>query len=295
MPGITMPPEASISWVPSGRRARCRRPRSGRPTTSTSASVEHGVGVVHRQDGAAAEDDRPAGEQVRGSQGWTSEPPQMQSRTDDCPHSGRNGVTHCCVTGVTCQGTGLATSVSPSRPLDTPRRRVAKLAARLQRTGVRTRLLEVGRAVRRDAAPLDPPGRSPGCWWPTSPGSWPAPTRRCCWPTSAPRWSRSRARAATTPGPGSRRCATASRPTTSGVNRNKRSIALDLKDADDLAVAQELARRADVVMENFKPGGLARFGLDYDVGRGDQPARGLRLDQRLRQRAERARRCPATT
>ena len=50
-----------------------------------------------------------------------------------------------------------------------------------------------------------------------------------------------------------------------GVNRNKRSIALDLKDPDDLAAAQELARRADVLVENFKPGGLARFGLDYDT------------------------------
>jgi crotonobetainyl-CoA:carnitine CoA-transferase CaiB-like acyl-CoA transferase len=48
-----------------------------------------------------------------------------------------------------------------------------------------------------------------------------------------------------------------------GVNRNKRSIALDLKDGQDLAAAQELARRADVLVENFKPGGLARFGLDY--------------------------------
>jgi crotonobetainyl-CoA:carnitine CoA-transferase CaiB-like acyl-CoA transferase len=47
------------------------------------------------------------------------------------------------------------------------------------------------------------------------------------------------------------------------VNRNKRSIALDLKDPDDLTVAQELARRADVLVENFRPGGLARFGLDY--------------------------------
>ncbi|MFC7534059.1 CaiB/BaiF CoA transferase family protein [Actinoplanes sp. GCM10030250] len=50
-----------------------------------------------------------------------------------------------------------------------------------------------------------------------------------------------------------------------GINRNKRSIALDLKDADDRAAAQELARRADVLIENFKPGGLARFGLDYDT------------------------------
>ena len=50
-----------------------------------------------------------------------------------------------------------------------------------------------------------------------------------------------------------------------GVNRNKRSVALDLKDPDDVASAQELARRADIVMENFRPGGLERFGLDYDA------------------------------
>ena len=49
-----------------------------------------------------------------------------------------------------------------------------------------------------------------------------------------------------------------------GVNRNKRSVALDLKDEDDVAAARELARRADVLVENFKPGGLARFGLDYE-------------------------------
>ncbi|MGY1742080.1 MULTISPECIES: CaiB/BaiF CoA transferase family protein [unclassified Blastococcus] len=48
-----------------------------------------------------------------------------------------------------------------------------------------------------------------------------------------------------------------------GVNRNKRSVALDLRDPDDAAAARELARRADVLVENFKPGGLARFGLDH--------------------------------
>src|SRR5260370_17178179 len=47
------------------------------------------------------------------------------------------------------------------------------------------------------------------------------------------------------------------------INRNKRSVALDLRDRGDLAAAQELARRADVLVQNFKPGGLARFGLDY--------------------------------
>ncbi|MGK5684988.1 CaiB/BaiF CoA transferase family protein [Actinoplanes sp. URMC 104] len=50
-----------------------------------------------------------------------------------------------------------------------------------------------------------------------------------------------------------------------GINRNKRSIALDLKDEADLADARELARRADIMIENFRPGGLARFGLDYDT------------------------------
>jgi crotonobetainyl-CoA:carnitine CoA-transferase CaiB-like acyl-CoA transferase len=49
-----------------------------------------------------------------------------------------------------------------------------------------------------------------------------------------------------------------------GVNRGKRSVALDLRDPDDVAAAQELARRADVLIENFRPGGLARFGLDFD-------------------------------
>ena len=50
-----------------------------------------------------------------------------------------------------------------------------------------------------------------------------------------------------------------------GINRNKQSIALDLKDPDDLIVAQKLAGRADVMIENFRPGGLKRFGLDYDA------------------------------
>ena len=70
------------------------------------------------------------------------------------------------------------------------------------------------------------------------------------------------------------------------VNRNKRSIALDLKDPKDLAAAQELARRADVLLENFKPGGLQRFGLDYDSVARVQPTRGLCLDQWVRQRGE---------
>jgi crotonobetainyl-CoA:carnitine CoA-transferase CaiB-like acyl-CoA transferase len=49
------------------------------------------------------------------------------------------------------------------------------------------------------------------------------------------------------------------------INRNKRSVVLDFRDPDDLAAARELAARADVLVENFKPGGLARFGLDYEA------------------------------
>jgi len=49
------------------------------------------------------------------------------------------------------------------------------------------------------------------------------------------------------------------------INRNKRSVALDLKNERDLELARELARRADVFVQNFKPGGLTRYGLDYDA------------------------------
>ena len=44
--------------------------------------------------------------------------------------------------------------------------------------------------------------------------------------------------------------------------RNKRSITLDLKTAPGLALARDLAARADVLIENFRPGQLARMGLD---------------------------------
>jgi crotonobetainyl-CoA:carnitine CoA-transferase CaiB-like acyl-CoA transferase len=57
-----------------------------------------------------------------------------------------------------------------------------------------------------------------------------------------------------------------------GVNRNKRSVALDLRDPADRAAGQELARRADVFIENFRPGGLTRFGLDYDSVSAANPA-----------------------
>jgi crotonobetainyl-CoA:carnitine CoA-transferase CaiB-like acyl-CoA transferase len=46
-------------------------------------------------------------------------------------------------------------------------------------------------------------------------------------------------------------------------NRNKKSIAIDLHMSDGAAVAGKLAAGADVVLENFKPGTMAKYGLDY--------------------------------
>ncbi len=55
------------------------------------------------------------------------------------------------------------------------------------------------------------------------------------------------------------------------VNRNKESICLDLGDAADLTIARELALRADILVENFKPGGMERMGLGYDALSADNP------------------------
>ena len=48
-------------------------------------------------------------------------------------------------------------------------------------------------------------------------------------------------------------------------NRNKRSIALDLKNAADASVLWQLVRRADVLVENFRPGALARAGFAWEA------------------------------
>ena len=46
-------------------------------------------------------------------------------------------------------------------------------------------------------------------------------------------------------------------------NRNKRSVAVDLSDPESCAQVRALAARADVVIENYKPGGLEKYGLDH--------------------------------
>jgi len=48
------------------------------------------------------------------------------------------------------------------------------------------------------------------------------------------------------------------------INRNKKSIVLDYSKPEDRELAVELARRADIALENMKPGGMAKFGLDYE-------------------------------
>jgi crotonobetainyl-CoA:carnitine CoA-transferase CaiB-like acyl-CoA transferase len=55
------------------------------------------------------------------------------------------------------------------------------------------------------------------------------------------------------------------------VARNKQSVVLDFRDPDDRVLAAELLRRADVAIENFRPGALAKFGLDYATVAGDNP------------------------
>ena len=55
------------------------------------------------------------------------------------------------------------------------------------------------------------------------------------------------------------------------INRNKHSVVLDLKDPEDKALAQSLANRADVVIENFMTGTTAKFGLDEPTVRAANP------------------------
>jgi ABC-type phosphate transport system permease subunit len=56
------------------------------------------------------------------------------------------------------------------------------------------------------------------------------------------------------------------------VNRNKRSVVLDLKQETDKAAARKLALSADILLENFRPGVMAKFGLDYASLSKEHPA-----------------------
>jgi crotonobetainyl-CoA:carnitine CoA-transferase CaiB-like acyl-CoA transferase len=54
-------------------------------------------------------------------------------------------------------------------------------------------------------------------------------------------------------------------------NRNKRYLALDLRQAKGKAIFEKLVKRSDVVLDNFAPGALKRLGLDYTWGRAINP------------------------
>ncbi|MET0543095.1 MAG: CaiB/BaiF CoA-transferase family protein [Variovorax sp.] len=55
------------------------------------------------------------------------------------------------------------------------------------------------------------------------------------------------------------------------INRNKESLAIDLKDAGDLAALKKLIGRADVLIQNFRPGVIERLGLGYEDVRAINP------------------------
>lgn len=56
------------------------------------------------------------------------------------------------------------------------------------------------------------------------------------------------------------------------MNRNKRGIAINLKDPEGLAICLDLAARSDVVVQNFRPGVADRLGIGYGAVRGRNPA-----------------------
>ena len=116
------------------------------------------------------------------------------------------------------------------------------------------------------------PVRSAICWWPTSAGSWPAPTPPCSWPTWGPPWSRSRTpTGGTTPGSWGPPWSDGLSTYFQAVNRNKRSFACDLRRHEDRSVARELCSRADVIVENFRSGATEKLGLGPDLVLADNP------------------------
>src|ERR1700749_2261756 len=56
------------------------------------------------------------------------------------------------------------------------------------------------------------------------------------------------------------------------ANRNKKSVTVDMAKPEGQALIKRLARRAHIVVENFKTGSLARYGLDYESLKAENPA-----------------------
>jgi crotonobetainyl-CoA:carnitine CoA-transferase CaiB-like acyl-CoA transferase len=61
-------------------------------------------------------------------------------------------------------------------------------------------------------------------------------------------------------------------PSFMGINSNKRSLTLDLRKPKAVEIVKHLTKTADVVWENFRPGIMERFGLDYEVLKGINPS-----------------------
>ena len=55
------------------------------------------------------------------------------------------------------------------------------------------------------------------------------------------------------------------------INRSKESLAIDMKDEADLAALRKLIGKADIVLQNFRPGVIARLGLDYETVKAFHP------------------------
>ena len=57
-----------------------------------------------------------------------------------------------------------------------------------------------------------------------------------------------------------------------GINRNKRSIVIDLRSDSGRELAQRMARESDILVQNFRPGAIERMGLGYEQVREINPA-----------------------
>ena len=79
------------------------------------------------------------------------------------------------------------------------------------------------------------------------------------------------------------------------INRNKESLTLDLKHPRPGRILDALLARADVLVENFRPGTMERLGLGYDTGRRAASAPRLLLHLRIRADGTAAAPSPATT
>ena len=154
----------------------------------------------------------------------------------------------------------------------------APLLERLAREGKRFRellaVLPRGASWARPRAIIRGPWTrpSPASSSPISPRTSPGPSARRSWATWARRWSRSSApAAATTRAPGRRPTGATESATFMSVNRNKRSLAVDLKSREGLAILERLVARADVFVQSLRAGAVEELGLGWEPARALNP------------------------